>query len=750
MTTDISIKVTAVRHRGRTGGAVIAGQILGGTERRVVVLSHRLLPDSALIQKGQAWRVSGPMEERATTPAPGVRLVEQTITAKTAVLERPTGRNLIDFIASNEDIRGVGRVKATRLFEAFGDGLIELIESRCLEQLETVVSAAAATDICNAFERAQCLTGLHLLDQLGVDPAMGRKVIAYFGKRTPEVIGKNPYVLVPFMGKWKSMDAFALERCGVAPDSPYRLTAALEDALYGTFTAGSTLVAPKELTAQLQNRLGCSVLTKQALMLKSAKGQFYRSSAGFHPAGAWLMERQIALFVRGGDAPPISQRSLDLSDAVDLDSFIDRYEANSGFLLTEEQRNAVKTSATSRISLICGGAGVGKTTVLKCLIQTIEGSDPCAAIHMVAVAGKAALRMTEATGREASTIAGFLSKAKFDTQPANTRNWLLIDEGSMVDLVTLYRLVRLVPESTCIIMIGDPYQLPPVGPGLTLHALIDRVPTSALTLVQRQAARTGIPQAAAVIRSGHWPEMPMLSAGLPVPKSEGVFFMPCGADLIDEMTVSAYQQLICGSAHHGVKVLSTTKAGPGGVAPINSAIQDVYQAASRVVHHVDEDFGVIPFIHSHARIELRQGDLVIFTRNDYERGLRNGSLGLIEEVHTPIDATSPTCTVIFENERVTLSSDDLPNLELAYSITVHKSQGSQFERVIIPVRHSRLLDRSLLYTAITRAVSQVVFIGDIEAARQAVHTVAASRRSVGLPYLLASDSRLSEVSESTV
>lgn len=737
MTGEVAIKITSVRHRGPRGGAIVAGQILGRKDRRVVVIRNSLLPDSGIIHKGQVWLFEGTEHRNAIRPTPGVELVEQTINARTAVMERPSGDNLIDFIAANEDIRGIGTVKATRLYEHFGQQLAKHIENRRIDLLAKIVPEQAAELICDAFEKAQSLDAIRLLDRFGIDAKMGRKVLDHFGARTPEAITENPYVLIAFYGKWKAMDAFALTQCGIAKDSELRLCAALEDALYDCFSTGSTLIRADTLRARITKRLGDPALADTALDLPSATGQFYCSEAGYHPAGPWLMERQVAQFVLGTNEAAGEQLGLGLDEPAQIDAIILAYEADTGFVLTPEQRLAVSTSANSRFSLICGGAGVGKTTVLNCLIRVIEASDPFAEIHLVALAGKAAMRMTEATGRDAKTIASFLRKTSYRDQAQNTTNWLLIDEGSMVDLIALYRMVRHVPANTRVVMLGDPFQLPPVGPGLTLHALMQSaVPSTTLTQVHRQAARTGIPQVAATIRAGRWPQIKTLDANEAVPAEDGVFAIPCAPERLNEITARAYQQLTAGRPGHDVKVLCPTRSGIGGVSPINAELQAAFRSDEACLVHADPEHGPIRFTRPDGST-LRRGDLVLFTRNDYERDLRNGSLGTIEELHVPADSEGAVCSVDFDGNSVDLTSADLDHLELGYAITVHKSQGSQFRRVIVPLRRSRLLDRSLLYTAVTRSVSQIVIVGDMLAAESAVSTASASRRSVGLPHLLA-------------
>jgi len=310
---------------------------------------------------------------------------------------------------------------------------------------------------------------------------------------------------------------------------------------------------------------------------------------------------------------------------------------------------------------------------------------------------------------------------------------VVIDEMSMVDAILFYRLLRHIPPSTRLILVGDPSQLPPIGPGLVLHALAGHpaVAQTELKVVQRQSDASGILPVAAAVRRHTMPDYaPYQGPG------NGVSFVDCPDHALDESVERLYADLGGSGADYGVQILSMIRSSQGGVKNLNQRLHDRYRREAPPVYSVDPQFGVVP-AKTLEYVPLKVGDLVIFTKNDYTLGLRNGSLGRIIEA-LPVEAEdSDCCKVDFEGIAYTLKTTQLESLSHAYAITVHKSQGSQFSRVIVPIRRSRLLDQALIYTAITRAVDQVVLIGNREAAAASILAPAsAALRHISLPGLL--------------
>ena len=305
----------------------------------------------------------------------------------------------------------------------------------------------------------------------------------------------------------------------------------------------------------------------------------------------------------------------------------------------------------------------------------------------------------------------------------------------MVDAILMYRLLRHLPGGVRLILVGDPSQLPPIGPGLVLHALagLPEIPQTELKVVKRQSAQSGIPQVAAAIRTSQPPAWaPYLGRA-----DIGVSFVPCAPRELEAKTLEIYEQLGGCGADFSVQILSITNSSIGGVKNLNTALHNRYRAqTSRVCRH-DPEFGMVG-ASTLNRDALCVDDLVIFTENDYALGLRNGSLGRIVRALPLAKPDDPCCICEFEGTEYLLDSLQIQALNHAYAITVHKVQGSQFGRIVIPIHSSRLLDQALLYTVVTRGIEQVVLVGDEAAALAAIRAGAsAARRHIALPILLA-------------
>jgi exodeoxyribonuclease V alpha subunit len=353
-------------------------------------------------------------------------------------------------------------------------------------------------------------------------------------------------------------------------------------------------------------------------------------------------------------------------------------------------------------------------------------------VFQLALAGLAAKRMTEATGLESITIAGFL--ARVDSRVIEIGSLIVVDEASMVDVILLYRLQRHIPSWVRFIFLGDPSQLPPIGPGLVLHALVGLpcIPQTELKTVVRQTAQSGIPRVAAAIRAHQIPDWAAYS-GTP---SSGVAFVPCTQSKLVETIQKVYVELGGTGSDFNVQILSITNARLSGVRHLNRVLHGHFQAGAERINRADPDCGVTP-ARALDGLEFCVGDLVMFTENDYVLGLRNGSLGTILAALDVACCDDPCCVAKFDGTEYMLGSRQMNSLVHAYSITVHKSQGSEFPRVIIPISESRLLDQSLIYTAVTRGVQQVVLIGDERALCDAIRRPAiATRRYTTLRGLL--------------
>jgi exodeoxyribonuclease V alpha subunit len=331
--------------------------------------------------------------------------------------------------------------------------------------------------------------------------------------------------------------------------------------------------------------------------------------------------------------------------------------------------------------------------------------------------------MTQMSGRKSLTIASFVRETKPEELPDGV--WIIIDEASMCDVLSFHRVISKLPSDSNLVLVGDDYQLPPVGPGLILHALVNniRIPQTRLRVVKRQSDESGIPIISASIRKGVWPE---LNSDL----NSGVSFIPCDPNELSNLSVEVLQRL----GPSNSQIISATKGGNGGCSQLNRLCQTLLNNNNRFIKYYDEEYGEIEFLNNISGFKIN--DPVLFKRNDYKRGLRNGSLGIIRDSYLVKGTEDPVCRVEFDTGIIDLDSTDLSDLELAYAVTIHKSQGSQFDNVIVPIRNTRLLDLTLLYTAVTRAVQRVVLIGDEMAAKKAITVISANQRITGLSGFL--------------
>jgi len=732
----LTVRVTGVRSQNPKGfgGAIFTGVPVDGSgavtdaAAYVVVRVSWTAVGATRVERGQWWRVQGPVSERQV-PVKGFMLTEHQIDAEEAMLARPSGEHIITFLADNPAFEGIGTVKARRLWERFGDRLYELLDDADAGALAAVLAAEVAQGLVAAWAVQGQSRTLQWLQAQGFEARLGRKLLAFFGPEARQRVEDDPYRLLSFCAGWKEVDRLARDQFKVALDDPRRLQGAVEEACYRMFADGHTAM----LTADLMDRVGpllgkppAGVRWRDQLSLALTggltNGSFVKGHHGVQPLGAMVMERQIAAAVH----ERLARTSAPLLAFEAVEQLIADVRAVDGVELNEEQRAAIHAAARHEFMCITGGAGVGKTTVLKALYRLYDQVG--AQVVQVALAGRAAKRMQEATDRPAFTIASFLKDFK-DGQldgPAV----LVVDEASMVDVISMSRICAVLPAHVRLVLVGDPHQLMPVGPGLVLHAVgsVPGVPVVELKTVKRYGG--AIAAAATDIRAGRWPSFTD-------DETAAVAFLPCAAELIAETVVE-----LLALDRAGSQVLCAVRNGPAGTKTLNALCQDRFTAGKAEVRCWNDE------LDCEEHVGLRLGDTVLCTRNMWALGLQNGSLGTIVEVAdspraVQDDSSSEARLVLAwvewdDGERRPLSVDMLDDVELGYAVTVHKAQGSQWKRVIVPVTGSRLLDRTLLYTALTPAQSQVLLVGDAEAARAAtLAPLRASERQVALDLALA-------------
>jgi exodeoxyribonuclease V alpha subunit len=714
------IRVLSVITQNRNG-AILRGQCI--TDSGEIVDTHQEIVArlhgrgvAVPVMAGQWWTVKGKVSTNSFINAGGFQMVQDQMEVRPgdAILNLPSGAHIVDYLKRNPRFKGVGPATADKLWEKFNDRLVGILDAGDYTALEEVVSHVKALALVQGWQEEGLGKTLQWLGTNGVGLVIGRRIAAHFGAEAENKIHENPYRLLSFAAGWSEVDVLATQTLGVARTDDRRLAAAVEECVYRRFSLGDTYVPLPDLIDGIRGLLKED--EHQQDVIDAAIGHcertgrllFDQQGNAYSPGASILEDRVVhCIAVRQGL----------LSPACNVDGLLSEYQTRegNGFLLNSEQRAAVHLVADHHFAVITGGAGCGKTTVLKavCLVLEAQGYE----IVQVALAGKAVKRMQESTGRAAQTIASFIKKLNEGTVvdysgPAVGRV-ILIDEASMVDLISFSGLVRQLQDNVKIVLIGDPHQLPPVGPGLILHCLTDGVvPHVELKVAKRFGSE--IADVANSIRDGIFPVL----------KEHGpVRFTEIGDNEMAEVASNEYLSNPMDSV-----VLCSTRALAKN---INQRIQDALASGRKEVMTWSEEADCW------AAASLREGDLVICTRNNWDLGLQNGSMGRIVSVdHHGDDQIGK----IEWDDGVVRGFNDalLDDLELGYALTVHKSQGSQWKRVVVCLpKSSRMVDRSLIYTAVTRAQAEVLLLGSQTGIQEQVRQKkAADRRRVGLPKRL--------------
>lgn len=706
------------------GGCIFSGRSIDTrgdlVDRRslyVVRASSKVIGHTR-VQAGQWWEVAGvPIEE--TRVVDNFSLKEWQIEATSVVPLRVSGHHIVTLLAESDEFSGIGVAKAWKLWHAFGEELYAVLDSGDTEKLQRVLTKSSAVQVIESWSAYRDTLGLHRLHAHGFDLSLCKQVIQFFGQETFRKIEEDPYRLLSFGAKWLRVDLFAKSRFDIDDDDPRRVQGAIEEALYRMYAVGHTAATLTTLEPYLESVFAGSAVratwkrTVNGVINSGASNGSYviKDNSTIHSIGPYALELTVANAIsarmRDGSGSALLPRA-------QVEELIAEHQAQLSYALTDEQRQAIHLAANNRVALVTGGAGVGKTTVLQTLYKVYDAAG--VRIYQVALAGRAAQRMKEATGRPASTIASLLITIRDKDLTGSAV--IVVDEASMVDIVTMARLCEVLPSHVRLVLTGDPFQLMPIGPGLVLHVLakIPDIPHIELSVVKRYGGE--IAKAARSIRVGTWPELPNAP-------SASISFLPCPARDIATSVVT-----LLNSSNKDTQVLVCRRSGLGGVRLINEACQKRFTSSGSALMTWNYQHGM----ETHSGFFLN--DQVICTRNRWDLGLQNGSMGRLVEVDGTelheANANEPgrVIGVIAWDDGVNrpLTLDQMSDIELGYAITVHKAQGSQWHTVIIVLSKNRILDRTLVYTAVTRARSKVILLGDMDAARAAVE--AAPRASL--------------------
>lgn len=646
------------------------------------------------------------------------------VTTDTVEVVRPAGQLIVELLGGSSLFKGIGPVKAEKLWAFFGEELYDLLDKGDHKTLVQKLSPDTAQNAVDAWRNYVNIDAMRYCNlELGLGVSISFRVSGFYLKDTASKLREDPYRLLAFGLSFRECDKLA-KKLGHALDSPIRLAAAVEEALYDILNRGSTVATHHELFEPLTKLLStfsgkpCDghELASQALQAGYTSENYVLLAEGrYQSNGAFVMESAVAERIAQLVSIPVQ---LVMTNEQISETICD-YEQAKGFQLTSLQHEAVTRAACHNFFIINGGAGVGKTTVLDALYHVFRQ------MHIVpiqlALAGKAAKRMTEATGYESFTIARFLRVFDFKKYE-NMELVFVIDESSMVDLPSMYRLLREIPQGTRIIMLGDTGQLPPVDFGRVFHELVelDEIPKVTLTEVRRQGVNSNIPSVARSIRRGIMPKL-----GHPdVKHIEASGFT----------SIKKQAALLRRDAPEVTQIICPTNKMADAVNELCAA--DNNNARLRIFV---EDFD--RYVNTNFRVD----DKVMCCKNLYHLEVMNGSVGKVTKAYKEMVMVSDDVMEEYASFGRILWDDGIERevpaelidvLKLAYAITIHKSQGSQFERVIIPLDKSPNLDLTMFYTAVTRAQKEVNLIGDIRTLSDALQKEFSKARSTDMQHKL--------------
>ena len=644
----------------------------------------------------------------------------------------PTTAEGIERYLASGMIRGIGPAYAKKLVRSFGEAVFEIIENTPGRLREVVgIGTVRAERIVKAWAEQKMVREIMVfLHSHGVGTARAVRIFKTYGADAIQVMSENPYRLardIRGIG-FKTADAIAA-RLGIEKTAMIRVRAGIGYALSEAMDEGHCGLPIAELLPLAKRLLEVEgELIRTALDLELAEGTVVGDRVGemdcVFLAGLYHAEQGIAERVRTLLAAPLPWPQLDIGKAIPW------VEQRIGLTLAASQREAVAQALRSKLLVITGGPGVGKTTILRAILRILAAKK--VDVLLAAPTGRAAKRLSEATGLEAKTIHRLLEvdpgSGAFRRGPEHTLDCdlLVLDEASMVDVPLMHALLKALSFQASFLVVGDVDQLPSVGPGQVLADLIgsEAVPVVRLTEIFRQASASRIITTAHQINRGEMPDLSRAEAN-----SDFHFVVAedpeTAAARILELVQTRIPRSFGLDPVRDIQVLCPMARGGVGARSLNIDLQ--------VALNPDGAPKIAKFGWTFA-----PGDKVMQIENDYEREVYNGDIGFIAAV----DAETGEMTVCFDERDVSYGLGDLDALVPAYATTIHKAQGSEYPAVVIPVltQHYVMLQRRLLYTAITRGRRLVVLVGSPKAVAIAVRNTSGRRRWSKLREWLAATS----------
>ena len=640
----------------------------------------------------------------------------------------PTTAEAIRAFLASGAIKGIGGVYADKIVEAFGADALDVIDSSPDRLLEIDgIGHMRAEKIASGWAQNKSVREIMLyLHSHGVSGARAARIYSTYGAGAIKVINSNPYRLTRDIRgiAFKTADEIAA-KVGIEKESVARIRSGLAFLLAENTRQGNCGFEIGAMMQEAQRLLDVDkARITEALDIEISNKTVIRQLSGaetcIFPTWLYEAEAEIADRIAALSGPSCPWR------AIDMDAALPWAEKRTGIALAPSQHRALELVAKSKFSVITGGPGVGKTTIINTLICILEALK--VEITLCAPTGRAAKRLGEATGKDAVTIHRMLSYdpisgsfRRNEDEPLEA-DLLIVDEASMIDVPLMRSMLRAVRKKTAIMLVGDVDQLPSVGPGNVLASVIDSdlVQVVRLTEVFRQAFGSCITLNAHMINKGTVPDLSR-------PETESDFYFvraelpEMALSRIIELTQNRIPNRFGLDPLRDIQVITPMNKGITGVRSLNANLQ---QALNPV-----QNGNIVRTGSTFAR-----GDKVMQIQNDYDKSIFNGDVGTVIEV----DASAGELVAEFDSRPIQLSTSDLDYLVLAYAVTVHKSQGSEYPAVVLPLltEHFLMLRRNLLYTAITRGKRLVVIVGQKRALEIAVRNSDRERRHSRLKELL--------------
>ncbi|RYZ10190.1 MAG: ATP-dependent RecD-like DNA helicase [Myxococcales bacterium] len=692
-----------------TGFRVLkVGSLEGPAGKRSSVTVVGMLPP---VGSGTRVRVTGEFRQ---DPRHGEQFRADTLVTlapETLVgLERYLGSGLIP---------GIGPAFAKRIVSAFGmDSLTMLDHEPDRLKLIPGMGERRIEEVKKAWASQRAISNVMLLLQThGASPALAARIYKHYGDRAASIVQEAPYRLamdVRGIG-FKTADRIA-KSLGIAGDHPDRVQAGVLHELGGLADQGHVLFDRDALSE------------RAAAMLEVDVGHVGPAIDKLWASGLVVVEERCVYLTRlhraetalaSGLSRLLSRPGRVLAG---IESTIQRFEAQAKVKLAPAQRAAVQGAAENKLIVVTGGPGVGKTTIVRAILDVMKRAH--LNVRLAAPTGRAAKRLHEATSHEATTLHRLL---EFDPRAGGFQlseqkpleaDVVIVDEASMIDVPLGAALLSALPDAARLVIVGDADQLPSVGPGALLRDIIDSgvVTTVRLNEIFRQAGESRIVQNAHRILAGEMPE----SADPDSPRAD--FFVVTrreaeeAAQTVKELVTARIPKRFGFDPSRDVQVLTPMHRGPAGTTALNQLLQSALNPTGDSLEHHGQTF--------------RVRDKVLQLKNDYDREVYNGDLGVVERV----SAEDRRVTVRFEGRDVDYQDADLDMLTLAYATSIHKSQGSEYPAVVIPLltSHFVMLSRNLVYTAVTRGKKLCVLVADPRALKLALGEVRREERQTRL------------------